>query len=100
MFKIIELNAKCALYRHEMKELIAEKENLEKEKEELLGNIEHLITENSTLKQINRKRYIKYEDKMKFLEDREKKLQVIEQMVKNGDNWRVIKAKIGETHEN
>lgn len=68
--------------------------------EELEKNNEFLMNENSTLKQINRKRYLQYEDKMEFLIKRENRLQEIEQMVKNGDNWRVIKAKIGETHEN
>lgn len=68
--------------------------------EELEKNNEFLMNENAVLKQINRKRYLQQEDKMEFLIKRENRLQEIEQMVKNGDNWRVIKAKIGEVYEN
>ena len=67
--------------------------------EELERNNEFLMNENAVLKQINRKRYLQHEDKMEFLIKRENHLQEIEQMVKNGDNWRVIKAKIGEAYE-
>ena len=68
--------------------------------EELERNNEFLMNENAVLKQINRKRYLQQEDKMEFLIKRENRLQEIEQMVKNGDNWRAIKAKIGEVYEN
>lgn len=68
--------------------------------EELERNNEFLMNENAVLKQINRKRYLQQEDKMEFLIKRENRLQEIEQMVKNGDSWRVIKAKIGEVYEN
>lgn len=64
---------------------------LEETKKELLGNNDYLFNENAILKQINKKRYLKYEDKMKFLIKREEKLQNIEQMVANKEDFRKIR---------
>lgn len=75
-------------------ELVTKLEHAEKRIKELEDNQEFIMQENTTLKQINKKRYLKYEDKMKFLEQREHKLQAIEHMVKNGEDYRKIKKVI------
>ena len=66
-------------------------EKIRKKLEEMEKNNEFLINENSVLKQINHKRYVQQEDKMKFLEERENKLQTIEQMVANKTDFRKIR---------
>lgn len=75
-------------------ELVTKLEKAEKRIKELEGNQEFLMQENTTLKQINKKRYLKYEDKMKFLEQRENHLKTIETMVKNGEDYRKVKKVI------
>lgn len=72
-------------------ELKSELEKANKRSDELEKNVDYLITENTTLKQVNKRKYLKYEDKMKFLEQREKHLQTIEQMVKDGVDYRKVK---------
>lgn len=75
-------------------ELVTKLEKAEKRIKELEGNQEFLIQENTTLKQINKKRYLKYEDKMKFLEEREKYLTKIQEMINNNVRWNEIKKYI------
>lgn len=88
------------------KKLKKENEKKDKKIEELndgiktlLKNQDFLFNENTTLKQINRKKYVQQEDKMYFLIEREKKLQQIEQMEKNGEDFRKIR-KIIKGEEN
>ena len=65
-------------------------EDLENENKILVNNQDFLFNENTVLKQINRKRYVKQEDKMQFLTNRENKLQTIEMMAKNKEDFRKI----------
>ena len=69
-------------------------EDLENENKILVKNQEFLFNENTVLKQINRKRYVKQEDKMQFLMKRENKLQTIETMAKNKEDFRKIRKVI------
>ena len=69
-------------------------EDLENENKILVKNQEFLFNENTVLKQINRKRYVKQEDKMQFLTNRENKLQTIEMMAKNKEDFRKIRKVI------
>ena len=92
----MELSTKCFLYRHELKKAYKKIEKLNKKVETLDSNNEYLFNENSILKQINRKRFVQQEDKMHFLIKREKKLQTIEQMAKNKEDFRKIRKKISE----
>ena len=69
-------------------------EELENENKILVNNQEFLFNENTVLKQINRKRYVKQEDKMQFLTNRENKLQTIEMMAKNKEDFRKIRKVI------
>lgn len=69
-------------------------EDLENENKILVNNQDFLFNENTVLKQINRKRYVKQEDKMQFLTNRETKLQTIEMMTKNKEDFRKIRKVI------
>lgn len=69
-------------------------EELENEIKTLVKNQDFLFNENTTLKQINRKRYVQQEDKMQFLMKRENKLALIEQMAKNKEDFRKIRKVI------
>lgn len=91
IFETVKLLANLNEVKAENEELRNTNKKLEKRAIELEKNVDYLITENSTLKQVNRKKYLKYEDKMKFLQDREIKLQNIEQMVKDGVDYRKVK---------
>jgi len=91
LFDTITLKIRIRELTEELIELKSKLEKANKRSDELEKNIDYLITENTTLKQVNRKKYLKYENKMKFLQDREIKLQNIEQMVKNGVDYRKVK---------
>lgn len=91
IFDTIKLKIQVNDLTKEIEELNEKIEKLEKREEEQNKNIDFLITENATLKQVNKRKYLKYENKMKFLQDRETKLQNIEQMVKNGVDYRKVK---------
>lgn len=91
IFDIIKTIKELGTLRKEVEMLAKENYRLRKRSDELEKNVDYLITENTTLKQVNRKKYLKYENKMKFLQDREIKLQNIEQMVKNGVDYRKVK---------
>ena len=69
-------------------------EELENEIKTLVNNQDFLFNENAVLKQINRKRYVQQEDKMQFLVKREARLQTIEQMAKNKEDFRKIRKVI------
>lgn len=69
-------------------------EDLENENKILVNNQDFLFNENTTLKQINRRRYVQQEDKMQFLMKRENKLALIEQMAKNKEDFRKIRKVI------
>ena len=76
-------------------------EKIRKKLEEMEKNNEFLINENSTLKQINHKRYVQQEDKMDYLIKRDDRLQTIEQMVANKTDFRKIRKFIeGGNNEN
>ena len=94
IFNYVVLLAKYEKLKKETEKKDKRIEDLENENKILVENQEFLFNENTVLKQINRKRYVKQEDKMQFLTNREKDLTKIQEMVKNGDKWNEIKKYI------
>lgn len=96
MVQNAKLVVKCLFLEMDLRKLKDKNKRLKHELDEYKKNNEFLENENAILKQINRKRFVQQEDKMYFLTKREKKLQLVEQMVAKGENWRKIKNTIME----
>lgn len=103
LINCIKLEAKIIKLKKDLKQkekIIEQEDKIIEEQNNIIqeykGNNEFLSTENATLKQINRKRYVQQEDKMYFLVKREKKLQTVEQMVENKEDYRKVKKYIKE----
>ena len=94
IFNYVVLLAKYEKLKKESEKKDKKIEELENEIKTLVKNQEFLFNENTVLKQINRKRYVKQEDKMQFLTNRENKLQTIEMMAKNKEDFRKIRKVI------
>lgn len=94
IFNYVVLLAKYEKLKKESEKKDKKIEELENEIKTLVKNQEFLFNENTVLKQINRKRYVKQEDKMQFLMKRENKLALIEQMAKNKEDFRKIRKVI------
>ena len=94
IFNYVVLLAKYEKLKKETEKKDKRIEDLENENKILIENQEFLFNENTVLKQINRKRYVKQEDKMQFLTNRETKLQTIEMMAKNKEDFRKIRKVI------
>ena len=94
IFNYVVLLAKYEKLKKETEKKDKRIEDLENENKILVENQEFLFNENTTLKQINRKRYVQQEDKMQFLTNRETKLQTIEMMAKNKEDFRKIRKVI------
>ena len=94
IFNYVVLLAKYEKLKKETEKKDKRIEELENEIKTLVENQEFLFNENTVLKQINRKRYVKQEDKMQFLTNRETKLQTIEMMAKNKEDFRKIRKVI------
>ena len=94
IFNYVVLLAKYEKLKKETEKKDKRIEDLENENKILIENQEFLFNENTVLKQINRKRYVKQEDKMQFLTNRENKLQTIEMMAKNKEDFRKIRKVI------
>ena len=94
IFDYMVLLAKYEKLKKETEKKDKRIEDLENENKILVENQEFLFNENTVLKQINRKRYVKQEDKMQFLTNRETKLQIIEMMAKNKEDFRKIRKVI------
>ena len=94
IFDYVILLAKYEKLKKETEKKDKRIEDLENENKILVKNQDFLFNENTTLKQINRKRYVQQEDKMQFLTNRENKLQTIEMMVKNKEDFRKIRKVI------
>ena len=94
IFNYVVLLAKYEKLKKETEKKDKRIEDLENENKILVENQEFLFNENTVLKQINRKRYVKQEDKMQFLTNRETKLQIIEMMAKNKEDFRKIRKVI------
>lgn len=94
IFNYVVLLAKYEKLKKETEKKDKRIEDLENENKILVENQEFLFNENTVLKQINRKRYVKQEDKMQFLTNRETKLQTIEMMAKNKEDFRKIRKVI------
>lgn len=94
IFNYVVLLAKYEKLKKESEKKDKRIEDLENENKILLNNQDFLFNENAVLKQINRKRYVKQEDKMQFLMKRENKLALIEQMAKNKEDFRKIRKVI------
>lgn len=94
-----KLVVSCLRLELEIRKLKSKLSRVVKERDKYKANNDFLHIENATLKQINRKRYLQYEDKMHFLIKRENKLQLVEQMVSKGEHWKTIKNKIMEVKE-
>ena len=94
IFNYVVLLAKYEKLKKESEKKDKRIEDLENENKILVENQEFLFNENTVLKQINRKRYVKQEDKMQFLTNRETKLQTIEMMAKNKEDFRKIRKVI------
>ena len=94
IFDYVVLLAKYEKLKKETEKKDKRIEDLENENKILVNNQDFLFNENTVLKQINRKRYIKQEDKMQFLIKREARLQKIEQMAKNKEDFRKIRKVI------
>ena len=94
IFNYVVLLAKYEKLKKESEKKDKKIEELENENKILVNNQDFLFNENTVLKQINRKRYVKQEDKMQFLMKRENKLQTIEMMVKNKEDFRKIRKVI------
>lgn len=94
IFNYVVLLAKYEKLKKETEKKDKRIEDLENENKILVNNQDFLFNENTVLKQINRKRYVKQEDKMQFLMKRENKLQTIEMMAKNKEDFRKIRKVI------
>ena len=94
VFNYVVLLTKYEKLKKESEKKDKKIEELENENKTLVKNQDFLFNENTTLKQINRKRYVKQEDKMQFLMKRENKLQTIETMAKNKEDFRKIRKVI------
>lgn len=94
IFNYMVLLAKYEKLKKETEKKDKRIEDLENENKILVKNQDFLFNENTTLKQINRKRYVQQEDKMQFLTNRENKLQTIEMMAKNKEDFRKIRKVI------
>ena len=94
IFNYVVLLAKYEKLKKETEKKDKKIEELENKNKILVNNQDFLFNENTVLKQINRKRYVKQEDKMQFLTNRENKLQTIEMMVKNKEDFRKIRKVI------
>ena len=94
IFNYVVLLAKYEKLKKESEKKDKKIEELENEIKTLVKNQEFLFNENTVLKQINRKRYVQQEDKMQFLTNRENKLQTIEMMAKNKEDFRKIRKVI------
>lgn len=94
MFNYMVLLSKYEKLKKESEKKNKRIEDLENENKILVNNQDFLFNENTVLKQINRKRYAKQEDKMQFLINRENKLQTIEMMAKNKEDFRKIRKVI------
>ena len=94
IFNYVVLLAKYEKLKKETEKKDKRIEDLENENKILVENQDFLFKENTVLKQINRKRYVKQEDKMQFLTNRETKLQTIEMMTKNKEDFRKIRKVI------
>ena len=94
IFDYVILLAKYEKLKKETEKKDKRIEDLENENKILVKNQDFLFNENTTLKQINRKRYVQQEDKMQFLTNRENKLQTIEMMAKNKEDFRKIRKVI------
>ena len=94
IFNYVVLLAKYEKLKKETEKKDKKIEELENENKILVKNQDFLFNENTVLKQINRKRYVKQEDKMQFLMKRENKLQTIETMAKNKEDFRKIRKVI------
>ena len=94
IFDYVILLAKYEKLKKETEKKDKRIEDLENENKILVKNQDFLFNENTVLKQINRKRYVKQEDKMQFLMKRENKLQTIEMMAKNKEDFRKIRKVI------
>lgn len=92
LFNIVGLKIKLTKANNKIKTLTEDLKELEKD-------FEFLATENATLKQINKRKYLQYENRFKFLEKRENKLQIIEQMVRNNEDFRNIRKYIKERQD-
>lgn len=93
---ITKLSTKCLFLELDNRKLKLKNKKIEKELKEINDNNLFLLNEISLLKQINKKRYLEYEEKMKFLIKRENKLQEIEQMVSNNVDFRKVRKRIKE----
>lgn len=85
---------RCLLLRLELSKLSKKYKKLVEEYKEIMGNNEYLFNEITTFKNLIRKRYITADEKMDFLTKREAKLQLIEQMAKNKEDFRKIRKVI------
>ena len=94
VFNYVVLLTKYEKLKKESEKKDKKIEELENENKTLVKNQDFLFNENTVLKQINRKRYVKQEDKMQFLMKRENKLQTIETMAKNKEDFRKIRKVI------
>ena len=94
IFDYVGLLVKYKKLEKENKKNVEKIEELQQENKTLIKNQEYIFNENAVLKQINRKRYVLQEDKMQFLIKRDNKLQTIEQMSKNKEDFRKIRKVI------
>ena len=85
---------RCLLLRHQLIKMAKKYKKLEKEYNNIMKNNEYLFNEITTFKNLIKKRYITADEKMAFLVKREKKLQTIEHMAKNKEDFRKIRKVI------
>ena len=64
LFDTITLKIQIRELKGEIIDLTRELNKTNKINDELEKNVDFLITENTTLKQVNRRKYLKYEDKI------------------------------------
>lgn len=89
---ITKLTAQNSIYKLDLIRMGKKYKKLTKERDYLSQNCDYLFNENVILKRINKKRYVQQEERMRFLIEREKKLQTIEQMVANKEDFRKIRT--------
>lgn len=88
----MKLVVKCLRLELDNRKLKMKNSKLKKERDEYKENSTFLTDENIILKKYARRKYHKISDKTSFLVEREKKLQTIEQMVANKEDFRKIRA--------
>ena len=85
---------RCILLKRDLIKISKKYKRLKTQYEDIMANNEFLFNEITTFKNLIKKRYITADEKMNFLIKREKKLQTIEQMSKDKEDFRKIRKVI------